>query len=169
MRSVVVTVVLGLVAIALVAFLALHLLNGSSSDTPKQANNNAPTTSSSSGASATGSSGTKKKAKATPTPPPRSSVSVEVYNGTGTANLAAQLAAKLGDAGYAQGKLKAGNDPAGQTRATSTVVYKKGDEPAAKDVAKVLDIHAVKQMDTATQQASTYDVIVEVGADKSGT
>jgi LytR cell envelope-related transcriptional attenuator len=171
MRSVVLTVVLGLVAIALVAFLALQVIGGGSDKGPTAKTANPTVTPGAGTSSGGGGSSTKsgsKKPKATPTPT-RTAISVEVYNGTTKGGLAATLGDNLVDAGYARGNVRADNDPAGNGRTASAVLYKSGAAAKGKDVAKVLDIKTVKQMDPATEQSVSKDVIVEVGADKSGT
>jgi hypothetical protein len=173
MRSVVATVVLGLVAIALVGFLALHLLGGGSGDNPTASGGNAkPTVTPGSGTASNGGGSSSrsgsKKAKAAPTPS-RPAITVVVYNGTSKIGLAGTLGDSLENAGYARANVKPTNDPAGQGRATSAVLYKPGAAAKAKDVAKVLDIKTIKAMDATTQQSVSSDVIVEVGADKVGT
>jgi hypothetical protein len=97
---------------------------------------------------------------------------VEVYNGTNVSGLAGTVRDQLVTLGYNQANLDAATYTPNQQRQASTVMYQRGDKPAASTVARSLNISDVRLIDTTTQQllqqsGSKADVVVIVGADKS--
>jgi hypothetical protein len=163
-RSVVLMVILGVVAVGLVAFAGTKLLGGGGDTPAGQSNKNAIVPA---GETATPDSGS--QPKATPTPD-RATTTVAVLNGTTELGLAASTQDKLLTAGYEKGNTSAGNNPTSdQQRSSSVVMYVDGARAKAKDVARVLDIKDVKAIDAATQaNGGGKDVVVVVGSDKSG-
>ncbi len=94
-----------------------------------------------------------------------SQVTVAVLNGTSVPGLAASIGDTVEGAGFKVGNI----DNAPTTAANeSAVLYAAGNEPAAQEVAKELDISQVGQIDAETQsQAGNAQVVVVVGPDQA--
>jgi hypothetical protein len=157
--------VVGVVAIALVAFAGTKLLGGGG-DQPSAASKENPIVPAGETATPDGDS---KKPKPAPTPD-RATTTVAVLNGTTELGLAASTQDKLLTAGYEKANTSAGNNPTNdQQRSSSVVMYVDGARAKARDVARVLDIKDVQAIDAATQaNGGGKDVVVVVGSDKSG-
>jgi len=97
----------------------------------------------------------------------RGDTTTTVLNGTTQAGLASTVQTKLSDAGFKRGEV---SDNVDQTLSETAVYFTAGNEPAAKDVAKVIGISSSavqpedRNVDVATSGA---DVVVTVGADLS--
>jgi LytR cell envelope-related transcriptional attenuator len=165
-RTVVLSVVVGVLVLAAAAFAVVKLAGGGSGNTPapqpkvSQAGQSTPSTPS---ATAT--------AQATPGLT-KASMRVAVYNGTTVSGLAGSVRDQLLSLGYNGGNLGADTYTPNQQRQSSVVMYERGDKPAAATVAHSLGISDVRLIDTATQQliqqsGKKWDVVVIVGADKS--
>jgi hypothetical protein len=107
---------------------------------------------------------------ATPAPT-KDTVLVGVYNGTGQTGLAKSFQQMLIDDGYPEDHLGADTASAESQRQTSVVMYR-GAKPAAQQVADVLGITDIKQIDAATQTLianapTRWDVVAIIGADKT--
>jgi hypothetical protein len=169
-RSIILFVLLGLVVVAGAAFGASKLLGGDDTKAPPAPNRVVPAGSEAGEPSNSGGSGSSAKSKG-PATPPRAERTVLVLNGTPTPLLAANMKDQLVTAGYTDGKVAAADDPNGRGVTTSSVFYTRGAATQARDVARVLHISSdqVKPID-ATLQASAegHNVVVEIGADKSG-
>jgi hypothetical protein len=163
-RSIVLTLVFGVIVLAAVAFAGVKVLGGGS-DKPSSVRNPVVTP----GQTASSDGGGSAKPKPTPAPT-RETTTVMVLNGTTETGLAATTKDRLLTAGYAAKNTDAGNNPASdQKRTASVVMYKTGARAKARDVARVLDIQGVQPIDPATQaNGGGKDVIVVVGSDKSG-
>jgi LytR cell envelope-related transcriptional attenuator len=97
----------------------------------------------------------------------RGSVVVAVLNATATSGLARSASAKLTAAGFSPGFV--GNDA--RVRATTAVLYARGDRDQALEVAKVAEVErrAVRAMDPQTRALVGADakVVVAVGSDRA--
>ena len=103
---------------------------------------------------------------------------VAILNGTPTEGLAKRLRDKLVAEGYSeqQGLIRTGNN-LDQQRQDSVVLYRAGKRRQARDVAQILDIGGLEQMDDDTQaladstdstsSGKPSDVAVIAGADQS--
>jgi hypothetical protein len=103
---------------------------------------------------------------------------VAILNGTPTEGLAKRLRDKLVAEGYSeqQGLIRTGNN-LDQQRQDSVVLYRSGKRRQARDVAQILDISGIEQMDADTQaladstdstsSGKPSDVAVIAGADQS--
>jgi hypothetical protein len=169
-RTIVLTVIAGVLVLGVVGFGAIRLLGGGS-DTPK------PHTKGST-ANVVASPGPDDAATATPTPVARDTIKVTVLNGTGQQGLAGQITSQLVHKGFATTRTAFGTGTPGAT--LSVAMYKHGKKALAEDVAKALEIKApVAPIDAASQAKAAGiadltdlnkdpDVIVVVGPDKSG-
>jgi LytR cell envelope-related transcriptional attenuator len=104
-----------------------------------------------------------------------STVTVAVLNGTATANLAHQIALRLGSAGYKQGTIATASD---QTETATVVGYLPGHRKDALAVAAALKLGSasVQPVDQSNQAVAcpppapcTANVIVTVGSDLAST
>lgn len=95
-----------------------------------------------------------------------SDVTVAVLNGTTIAGLAAQV----GDEAKADGFTVGTVTNAARTDASrSEVLYRKGEKEAARAVAQRLNIRTIAPADPLSSElAGSFDVVVLVGADRSG-
>ena len=98
---------------------------------------------------------------------------IVVFNATSQTGLAATYETNLVEDGYPDGNIEVGNlGEAGQAT-TSTVMYARGDKSAAEQVADVLGIERVAQLDEATQAEAVkvgdreWNVVAIIGQDKS--
>jgi hypothetical protein len=159
------TALIGVVVLAVTAFAVIKLTGGGGgghkpAPQPKVVNQ-----------SPTGTATTTPTAQATPALT-KATTRVEVYNATTTPNLAGSVRDQLNTFGYNSANLDAATYTPNQQRQSSTVMYQRGDKPAAAAVAQSLGISDVRLIDTTTQQllqqsGSKADVVVIVGADKS--
>jgi hypothetical protein len=96
----------------------------------------------------------------------RGDITVAVLNGTTTTGLAAKVADKVENAGFARGTT--GNN-ADQQRAASQVFYAEGRRAAAREVAELLGIGEVLPLDVNTRGLAGENaaVVVVVGTDQS--
>ena len=96
----------------------------------------------------------------------RSQVTVVVLNGTTVPGLAATIADKVEQAGFARGQEADNSD---QQVPTSAILYGPGQKRAGQEVAKVLDVSEVRPLDAGTQAIAGADatVVVVVGVDKT--
>jgi hypothetical protein len=99
-------------------------------------------------------------------------VLVGVYNGTPQPGLAASFRSNLMDDGYPKDNLGADTASAENQRQTSVVMYRRGAKPVAQQVADVLGITDIKQIDAATQTLianapKRWDVVAIIGSDKT--
>jgi len=96
----------------------------------------------------------------------RSEVTVVVLNGTTVPGLAATIADKVEQAGFARGKEADNSD---QQVPASMILYGPGQKRAGQEVAKVLDVSEVRPLDAGTQAIAGADasVVVVVGVDKT--
>lgn len=98
-------------------------------------------------------------------PPSPSEITVSVLNGTTVTGLASQYRDALEEAGYDVGNAANFSD---QAKAESVVLYAKGERPAARVVARDLDINQIEPVDPESQQlGGNASVIVVLGADKT--
>jgi hypothetical protein len=163
-RAIVLTVLIGVVVLAVTAFAVIKLTGGNGGHKPV-AKPKIVTQSTPASPQATAT------AQATPALT-KATTHIEVYNGTTTPNLAGSVRAQLASQGYASANLDAATYTPNQQRQTSTVMYARGDRPAAAAVAQILNISDVRLIDATTQQllqqsGTKADVVVIVGADKS--
>ena len=168
--------VLAAILVAAVVAVVLVFVTGSSNKTPSSSSSSSSSAASASntGTGQKGKKGNARPAAATPVTP--SNVTVAVLNGTSTANLAADVLAKLNAAGY-----KGGNKQnAAETGVTSTIVgyTSPDDRPDALAVAKSLNlgtasVQGVSQGDRlkvcGSTTACTTQVVVTAGADLAQT
>jgi hypothetical protein len=103
---------------------------------------------------------------------------VAVLNGTPIEGLASQTRDKLIAEGYSeeQGMIRTGNNTDWQ-REDSAVLFRSGERRQARDVAAILDIDDIEEIDSETQALADTtddtnsgvpsDVVVIVGADQS--
>ena len=98
---------------------------------------------------------------------------IVVFNATSQTGLAATYETNLVEDGYPDGNIEVGNlGEAGQAT-TSTVMYARGNKSAAEQVADVLGIERVAQLDEATQAEAVkvgdreWNVVAIIGQDKS--
>ena len=164
-RAIVFTALIGVVVLAVTAFAVIKLTGGGGGGhkpppQPKVVNQ-----------SPTGTATSTPIAQATPALT-KATTHVEVYNATTTPNLAGSVRDQLNTFGYNSANLDAATYTPNQQRQSSTVMYQRGDKPAAAAVAQSLGISDVRLIDTTTQQllqqsGSKADVVVIVGADKS--
>jgi hypothetical protein len=92
-------------------------------------------------------------------------VTVTVLNATSTTGLAQRILSRLEVAGFQRGN--SGNAVQRQ-RAESVVMYKPGQQPAARAVARKLGIGSTEAIDAQGQQlAGSAGVVVVLGADKA--
>jgi hypothetical protein len=117
----------------------------------------------------------KPKHQTRPTPLQKASVTVAVLNGTATANLAHQIALRLGSAGFKQGTIATASD---QTQTATVVGYLPGRRKDALAVAASLKLGpaSVQPVDQSNQAvacpppaACPASVIVTVGSDLAST
>jgi hypothetical protein len=117
----------------------------------------------------------KPKHRTRPAPFKPASVTVAVLNGTATANLAHQIALRLGSAGFKQGTIATASD---QTQTATVVGYLPGHRKDALAVAASLKLGSasVQPVDQSNQAvacpppaACAANVIVTVGSDLSST
>jgi len=96
----------------------------------------------------------------------RSQVTVVVLNGTTVPGLAATIADKVEQAGFARGQEADNSD---QQVQSSAILYGPGKKRAGQEVAKVLDVSDVRPLDAGTQAIAGADatVVVVVGVDKT--
>ncbi len=96
----------------------------------------------------------------------RSQVTVVVLNGTTVPGLAATIADKVEQAGFARGQEA---DNSEQQLPRSAILYGPGQKRAGQEVAKVLDVSDVRPLDAGTQAIAGADatVVVVVGVDKT--
>lgn len=96
----------------------------------------------------------------------RSQVTVVVLNGTTVPGLAATIADKVEQAGFARGQEA---DNSEQQLPRSAILYGPGQKRAGQEVAKVLDVSDVRPLDAGTQAIAGADatVVVVIGVDKT--
>lgn len=93
-----------------------------------------------------------------------STVTVAVLNGTSTVGAAQQTADIVQGAGFTRGTVANDSEPS----AESAVLFAKGQQQAAREVGKELDISQVEPIDATTEGlAGDADVVVVVGADRT--
>ena len=93
-----------------------------------------------------------------------STVTVAVLNGTSTIGAAQQTADIVQGAGFARGTVANDSEPS----AESAVLFAEGEQQAAREVGKELDISQVEPIDATTEGlAGEADVVVVVGADRT--
>jgi hypothetical protein len=93
------------------------------------------------------------------------SITVAVLNGTAVPGLAARVGDTVEAAGFKKGEID--NAPS-QAANESQVLYVPGNEAAAEEVAKELDITQVGEVDAEAQsQAGDAQVVVVVGPDQA--
>jgi hypothetical protein len=96
-----------------------------------------------------------------------------VFNATTTSGLAAKYESELVNDGYPEGNIEVGNLGEQDQTTTSTVMYARGDRSAAEQVAEVLGIERIGQLDEKTQAAAVklgdrdWNVVAIIGQDKS--
>ena len=158
----------GVVVLAAAAFGATQLLGGE--DEPPPPNPTVEPAGSTPGTGANSGGGQTAVA--------REDIVVAILNGTPTEGLAKQLRDKLVGEGYSeqQGMIRTGNN-LDQQRQDSVVLYAEGKRRQARDVARILGIDGVEQMDPETQALADStdstssgrpsDVGVIAGADQS--
>jgi LytR cell envelope-related transcriptional attenuator len=163
-RAVVLTAIAGVLILAACVFVLTQVLGGDDPTTPAPPNKvETPTPDAQTSAAPT----------TTTTPAPtKDNVLVGVYNGTGQTGLAASFQGNLIEEGYPKDHLGADTAPAANQRQTSVVMYRRGAKAAAQQVADVLGITDVKQIDAATQSLianapKRWDVVAIIGADKT--
>jgi hypothetical protein len=151
----------GVLALVVIAVLAVTQLGGNDTTPPVNriaAPGSAPTQSSS------GSSGKTNQAAILA----RRDTTVAVLNGTTVPGLAASIATKIENSGYAKGSVK---DAPDQTRSASVVQYAPNRRREALGVARVMGIgaDAVQPIDPSTRVVAGEDaiVVVTVGADQN--
>jgi hypothetical protein len=151
----------GVLALVVIAVLAITQLGGNDKSPPANRiaePGAAPTQ------SASGTGGGKKQAALLP----RRSTTVAVLNGTTVPGLAASIATKIENGGYAKGSVK---DAPDQTRSASVVQYAPNRRREALAVARVMGIgaDAVQPIDPSTRVVAGDDaiVVVTVGADQN--
>jgi hypothetical protein len=164
MLAVIMTAVLGVVAIGAVLF--FFVLRGE--DDPKPAANNTPTVQSTPTPEPDATEAPAKQAPA----PTKETALIAVYNGTGAEGLAKQQTTLLEQDGYPKDNLATDNTPPDQQRQASVVMYRRGSKAVATQVGESLGITTVQQLDDATQQLIVNDpkkwnVVVIVGQDKT--
>jgi hypothetical protein len=94
-----------------------------------------------------------------------SQVTVAVLNGTTIQGLATKVSEEAGAAGFNTGTV---GNAARIDQTKSTVLYRKGQNAAARSVANRLGIQAVAPVDSVNGEiAGSFDVVVVVGSDKS--
>jgi hypothetical protein len=151
----------GVLALVVIAVLAITQLGGNDTKTP--ANRIAEPGSAPVQTSTGSGSGTKQAAVL-----PRRSTTVAVLNGTTVPGLAASIATKIENSGYAKGSVK---DAPDQTRSASVVQYAPNRRREALGVARVMGIgaDAVQPIDPSTRVVAGNDaiVVVTVGADQN--
>ncbi len=165
-RAVGLTAVIGVLVLVGCVFLLTRVLGGDDPTTPPKPNVVA---------TPTAEDGTTAEASATASAAPaptKDTALVGIYNGTGTPNLAATQLELLLNEGYPKDNLGALTAPQEQQRATSVVMYRRGNKAIASSVADTLGMTEIKQVDDATQALiakapKRWDVVVIVGADKS--
>ncbi len=101
---------------------------------------------------------------------------IVVFNATRETGLAKTNKDLLVTDGYPDGNIAVGDLGEADQATTSTVMYARGDKSAAEQVAEVLGIERVAQLDEATQAAAVtkvedrdWNVVAIVGQDKSTT
>ena len=100
---------------------------------------------------------------------------VVVLNGTAIDGLASGERDKLVDAGYVDGRIRIDNSD-DQSRQDSIVLYSEGERRQARDVARLLDVSRIEEIDEETQALADSsdetgtlpaDVVVNLGSDKA--
>jgi hypothetical protein len=95
-----------------------------------------------------------------------SQVTVAVLNGTTVQGLAAQIGEEVRGGGFKLGTI---GNAARIDQTTSEVLYRNGEQRAARAVANRLGIENTSPVDSVNEEiAGSFDVIVLVGSDRSG-
>jgi hypothetical protein len=172
MRGLVLTAVLGVIALGVAVFFLVGQFTGDD-EAPRTAANTVVESPTAEGDGGSGGGAEESTPTATPTATPtKADALVAVYNGAGATGLAASQSLLLQQDGFPSDNLGTGDTPADQLRETSIVMYRRGSKSVASQVAQTLGISEVSLIDDATENlvantSKRWDVVVIVGSDKT--